>query len=179
MEWTTPAMNRRAGPRSRPGRPGAGEGDCGRCQEVPAAVADDVLAMLESLLRRLESEAHALRGTGAGVMLDVEVGGVRCLLVRRPPRPPRALLSPREEEIADLVAGGYPNKSIASALEISCWTVSTHLRRIFGKLGVTSRASMVARLAEQRLLDGPRPASPWPAPRDAARAAIPAPAPAR
>jgi DNA-binding CsgD family transcriptional regulator len=153
-----PAMNRPAGPRSRPGQPGAREGDCGRCQEVPAAVADDVLAMLESLLRRLESEVHAPRGAGAGVMLDIEVGGVRCVLVRRPPRPPRTLLSPREEEIADLVAGGYPNKSIASALEISRWTVSTHLRRIFGKLGVTSRASMVARLAERRLLEGHRPA---------------------
>jgi DNA-binding CsgD family transcriptional regulator len=132
--------------------------------------------MLESLLRRLESEAHAPRGpgAGAGVMLDIEVGGVRCVLVRRPPRPPRTLLSPREEEIADLVAGGYPNKSIASALEISRWTVSTHLRRIFGKLGVTSRASMVAQLAEQRLLAGHRPARPRPAQRDAARAAIPA-----
>jgi hypothetical protein len=33
-------------------------------------------------------------------------------------------------------------------LNISSWTVCTHLRRIFAILGVSSRAAMVARLAE-------------------------------
>ena len=47
-----------------------------------------------------------------------------------------------------MVARGYPNKTIASVLEISTWTVSTHLRRIFAKFGVRSRAAMVARLLE-------------------------------
>ena len=42
-----------------------------------------------------------------------------------------------------MIAKGYPNKVIASVLDISVWTVSTHLRRIFAKLGVTSRAAMV------------------------------------
>jgi DNA-binding CsgD family transcriptional regulator len=62
-----------------------------------------------------------------------------------------AALSPRELEIARMVAKGYPNKVIARVLEISSWTVSTHLRRIFAKLGVTTRASMIA-----QLLDGGR-----------------------
>jgi DNA-binding CsgD family transcriptional regulator len=48
-----------------------------------------------------------------------------------------------------MVAKGYPNKVIARVLEISSWTVSTHLRRIFAKLGVTTRASMVARLMDR------------------------------
>ena len=49
------------------------------------------------------------------------------------------------EQYARMVAEGYPNKTIAAVLEISSWTVSTHLRRMFAKLGVSSRAAMVAR----------------------------------
>jgi DNA-binding NarL/FixJ family response regulator len=55
-------------------------------------------------------------------------------------------LTGREIEIAILVALGLPNKQIASHLnisDISEWTVSTHLRRIFTKLQVNNRAAMV------------------------------------
>jgi DNA-binding CsgD family transcriptional regulator len=48
-----------------------------------------------------------------------------------------------------MVARGYPNKTIAAVLDISTWTVGTHLRRIFAKLGVTSRAAMVARIMDE------------------------------
>ena len=47
-----------------------------------------------------------------------------------------------------MVAQGHPNKVIAGVLNISTWTVCTHLRRIFAKLGVGSRAAMVAQLPE-------------------------------
>jgi len=52
-----------------------------------------------------------------------------------------------------MVAKGYANKTIATVLEISAWTVGTYLRRIFAKLGVSSRAAMVARLLEQGALN--------------------------
>jgi DNA-binding CsgD family transcriptional regulator len=55
------------------------------------------------------------------------------------------ILTERELEIATLVALGQPNKQIADKLYISEWTVSTHLRRNFAKLGVHSRAAMVYR----------------------------------
>ena len=55
------------------------------------------------------------------------------------------ILTERELEIATLVGLGQPNKQIADQLHISEWTVSTHLRRIFAKLGVHSRAAMVYR----------------------------------
>lgn len=54
-------------------------------------------------------------------------------------------LSEREAAIVDLVASGMVNKQIAMELRISEHTVSTYLRRIFAKLGVDTRASMVSR----------------------------------
>ena len=64
----------------------------------------------------------------------------------------RIQLSPREQEIVRMVAKGHPNKIIADVLNISSWTVCTHLRRIFAKLGVGSRAAMVAQLLELGVL---------------------------
>ncbi|MDX6750479.1 LuxR C-terminal-related transcriptional regulator [Geminicoccaceae bacterium 1502E] len=55
-------------------------------------------------------------------------------------------LSPRELEIARLVALGHPNKRVARILEISPWTVAAYLQRAYAKLGVHCRAAMVARL---------------------------------
>jgi DNA-binding CsgD family transcriptional regulator len=55
------------------------------------------------------------------------------------------LLTAREIQIVALVAEGRVNKQIADALRISEWTVATHLRRIFAKLGVDTRAAMVSR----------------------------------
>jgi DNA-binding CsgD family transcriptional regulator len=80
-----------------------------------------------------------------GVLLDLTVGDVRCLFVEV--EPSRLIsLSPREQQIARMVANGRTNQAIATSLEISVWTVSTHLRRIFAKLAVSSRAEMVAHL---------------------------------
>jgi DNA-binding CsgD family transcriptional regulator len=88
-------------------------------------------------------------GNGEEIILDADVDGARYILIRIP-RPDRACiqLSPREQEIVRMVAKGHPNKIIADVLNISSWTVCTHLRRIFAKLGVGSRAAMVAQLLE-------------------------------
>jgi DNA-binding CsgD family transcriptional regulator len=88
------------------------------------------------------------------VLVDTEVDGCRYLLVRLPLPNDRARLSPREYEIVRMVAKGHPNKVIADVLCISSWTVCTHLRRIFAKLGVASRAAMIARLSEVGGLKG-------------------------
>jgi DNA-binding CsgD family transcriptional regulator len=56
------------------------------------------------------------------------------------------LLTRRELEIAMLVSEGEGNKQVADRLQLSEWTVSTYLRRIYAKLGVRSRAAMVARV---------------------------------
>ena len=87
------------------------------------------------------------------ILIETDVDGVHYCLVRsRPQAPQPSSLSPREMAIAELVAKGLPNKCIGEILEISPWTVATHLRRIFVKLDVTSRAAMVARLLEENPL---------------------------
>jgi DNA-binding CsgD family transcriptional regulator len=87
------------------------------------------------------------------VLLDTEIDGFRYLLLRMPkPGTGRIRLSPREQEIVRMVAKGHPNKVIGDVLNISSWTVCTHLRRIFAKLGVGSRAAMVAQLLEMGVL---------------------------
>jgi DNA-binding CsgD family transcriptional regulator len=57
----------------------------------------------------------------------------------------RRLLTARELQIVSHVAAGRVNKQIAAELNISTWTVAAHLRRIFTKLGVETRAAMVSR----------------------------------
>src|SRR5215469_15288853 len=86
------------------------------------------------------------------VLVDTEVDGIRYLVIRMPRPSSRVQLSPREQEIVRMVAQGHPNKVIADVLNISAWTVCTHLRRIFAKLGVGSRAAMVAQLHELGIL---------------------------
>jgi DNA-binding CsgD family transcriptional regulator len=98
-------------------------------------------------------------GNHEQILVDTHVDGARYLLVRLPEASPLLIsLSPREHEIVRMVAKGYPNKTIAGVLNISAWTVCTHLRRTFAKLGVTSRAAMVARMMdERRSWDMPQP----------------------
>jgi DNA-binding CsgD family transcriptional regulator len=55
-------------------------------------------------------------------------------------------LTPRELEIAELVAQGLTNAEIGEKLWISEHTVKQALKRIFRKLEVSSRASMVTQL---------------------------------
>ena len=121
---------------------------------VPEDPSSDVEAALHCLVSNLETLARRRGLYGAdtvhhdGVLLDVEVGDVRLLALRRGRPSPMSLLSPREQEIARMVAQGYANKTIASVLEISSWTVASHLRRIFVKLHVSSRAAMATSLLD-------------------------------
>jgi DNA-binding NarL/FixJ family response regulator len=54
-------------------------------------------------------------------------------------------LSPREEEVLRSLAKGHRSKEIADELRIGLGTVNTHVRHIYEKLHVRSRAEAVAR----------------------------------
>jgi non-specific serine/threonine protein kinase len=60
-------------------------------------------------------------------------------------------LTPREEEVANLVAKGLTNRQIAARLIISEATVETHLARIFKKLGLQSRTQLSVWMNERGL----------------------------
>jgi len=55
-------------------------------------------------------------------------------------------MTPREKEIVPLLALGYSNKTIASELSISEYTVRTHVARILKKLNVFNRTQAVSKL---------------------------------
>lgn len=53
-----------------------------------------------------------------------------------------AQLTPRERQVLDRVAAGYPTREIADALGLSPRTVESHRAAIGAKLGTTSQAEM-------------------------------------
>lgn len=135
----------------------------------PTAGPSSVKQLFEALISRIGNEERASHDTlpqtrsqeTPQTLYELSIDGARYLLQREPvpepqPEPPppadagrcelALALSPREYEIARMIARGHPNKTIAVVLDISCWTVGTHIRRIFAKLGVASRAAMIAQL---------------------------------
>jgi non-specific serine/threonine protein kinase len=69
------------------------------------------------------------------------------------------LLTPREREVAELVARGLTNKQIAARLFITRRTAEGHLANILVKLGLTSRTQLAVWLNQRgQLHDGTPPA---------------------
>lgn len=56
-------------------------------------------------------------------------------------------LSPREQEVLELLARGYLYKEITGSLNVSMGTVNTYIRRIYEKLHVRSRSQAIAKYA--------------------------------
>lgn len=115
----------------------------------PVPIAANHSGSLPESIREIRPSTEDACGPLEEILLDIDVDGCRYLLIRMPSmNPARSQLSPREREIVRMVAQGHANKIIADYLGISTWTVCTHMRRIFAKLGVGSRAAMVAKLLE-------------------------------
>ncbi len=111
-----------------------------QASDAPGAVmwARAALAGFERLgaARDAAEAASLLRELGAPGRL-----GLRALT-------PEAL-SPREEEVLQLLARGLTNKDIAARLVISPKTAEHHVSQILGKLGLRSRAEAAAYLARR------------------------------
>ncbi|HUP69047.1 MAG TPA: AAA family ATPase [Acidimicrobiales bacterium] len=110
----------------------------GACLLVSDAGRDAGAARLLHALEIFEELGAAFDGAGARLVLR----RVRVAV----PRPWRggtrgygSALSPREQEVADLAAGGLTNAEIGSRLFLSPRTVGHHVERAMAKLGVSSR----------------------------------------
>jgi DNA-binding NarL/FixJ family response regulator len=60
-------------------------------------------------------------------------------------------LTQREREVVRMMAGGYSNREIGSALGVAERTVKNHVSSILAKLGVRDRTRAVLKALEQRL----------------------------
>jgi DNA-binding CsgD family transcriptional regulator len=74
--------------------------------------------------------------------------GARSSPVVAAPQSRTRQLSARELEVARLVAEGLTSADIAERLTISTRTVTTHLERIYARLGINSRAALVRYISE-------------------------------
>lgn len=93
----------------------------------------------ESLLRAVRE----IREGGVPMTGEVAQKVIQSFRRKRPQSKEADQLTPREEEILELLSKGHRSKEIADQLSISYLTVTTHLRNIYGKLHVQSRTEAV------------------------------------
>jgi DNA-binding NarL/FixJ family response regulator len=98
--------------------------------------------------RRVEARAQLRRASelfvATGALALAERAGRELRATGETPQPRRytARLTPQESEVARLAAQGRTNPEIGELLYISARTVEYHLRKVFVKLGVTSRRQL-------------------------------------
>lgn len=118
-----------------------------RCLESWLQTARHVLGA--SAYQRAWEDGHA-------ATLAQAISLAEALLIAAPT--PRGVLTPREEEVAALLAQGLTNKQIAVQLVVSPATVRSHVEHILAKLELSTRAQIAVWANQQGLLapDAPR-----------------------
>jgi DNA-binding NarL/FixJ family response regulator len=107
----------------------------------------------------LREAERALGRCGASRQRDAAARELRRLGVRAPARRASqasgtvASLSRRELEVAGLVAAGHSNRQVAAELYLSENTIETHLRRIYAKLEINSRAALASAIGRHQAAD--------------------------
>lgn len=134
------------------------QSDRARClrEAAECLVADTRTGARDEAIDALK-EARALsESSGASAEKNRVEALLRQLGVRaragRPRKTEKGTLSPREAEVAVLVAAGVTNSDIATELFLSDRTVQDHISNALRKLGLTGRAALAAWAARQGLV---------------------------
>jgi DNA-binding NarL/FixJ family response regulator len=106
----------------------------GACGYVLKSVADRDL--VDACRAALRGESFLYPGAESALVKDY------LERMRRGERLPRAVLTPREDEVVKLIAEGYSSREIARVLTISAKTVDRHRENILQKLGMRDRTEL-------------------------------------
>jgi NarL family two-component system response regulator LiaR len=104
------------------------------------------------LLKNVEPRelARSIRLAAAGeALIDPSVAARLVDALGSDRRVEQAKLTPREQEVLDLIGRGYANKRIALELGIAEKTVKTHVSHVLAKLGVSDRTQAALYAARQ------------------------------
>jgi two-component system nitrate/nitrite response regulator NarL len=93
---------------------------------------------------------HAARG---GTALCPQAQAAVAIEIRGRQATQRPLLSPREQEVLELVADGLSAPQIARRLQLGVTTVRTHHKHLLAKLEARDRAQLVRQAMRRKLLD--------------------------
>ncbi|MDR7414986.1 MAG: tetratricopeptide repeat protein [Armatimonadota bacterium] len=121
----------------------------------PANVRPDRLAHARATIKEHLGPEALRRAAAAGAVLPLSVAAAEAMGVRVRRTVPQAgparaePLTPRELEVASLVALGLSNREIARRLFISEHTAATHVQHILGKLDFSSRAQIATWAVQQ------------------------------
>jgi len=137
-----------------------------RFRQTPRRLA--LAAALEDAALIIDDRDQSQRWGGEAIEIATECGARRTQLrlqtslgaLHPPTLTPTAMfaptsllaqLTPAERNVAVLVAGGHRNRQVADELFLSRHTVDSHLRKIFGKLGIRSRVELASLVMRDRI----------------------------
>jgi DNA-binding CsgD family transcriptional regulator len=125
------------------------------CQDAAIALASN--SRLSEAVPLFEDAIKTFESVGAARDIARARGELRRFGIRRGSRQARRRpatgwdsLTPTEREAVRLVAEGLPNAEIAKRMYISRYTVETHLKHVYAKLGARSRTELAAQAVRRR-----------------------------
>ena len=131
-------------------RPFVARGRLGLADALARRGHDGDLERARLLATQAAQDARRIDMTGAVHAADALLTRIRRLTRAADP------LTPREREIAELVAQALSNREIAERLFLSERTVEGHVRNILARTGTSSRVELTRKLLQDRPADGTR-----------------------